>query len=236
MDDPAAPADFDVDALLDAVGAAGGGRSGRRPGTSRSSAAIDAGCWPPCPLPALGGDDGPPGRGSRPSPATAADPVGRGRPIAPERARSRSTSRMTARSRSRAAASASTGAGRIVDGGDFGDTLQLRPAGRRPPRRPAERRRRPADRPRPRPRRSSTSSPATTGRSAWRRTERPARTATAPVEITTRLELRTGEPFVRVSLSFTNPSRDHRVRWHLPLAGRRIAPPRRASSRSSSAA
>ena len=43
--------------------------------------------------------------------------------------------------------------------------------------------------------------------------------ATAPVEITTRLELRTGEPFVRLSLSFTNPSRDHRVRWHLPLPG-----------------
>src|SRR5262249_46385117 len=33
-----------------------------------------------------------------------------------------------------------------------------------------------------------------------------------------RLELRTGEPFLRVSLAFTNPARDHRVRYHVPLA------------------
>ena len=26
-----------------------------------------------------------------------------------------------------------------------------------------------------------------------------------------------GEPFVRIAVSFTNPSRDHRVRWHVPL-------------------
>jgi mannosylglycerate hydrolase len=41
--------------------------------------------------------------------------------------------------------------------------------------------------------------------------------ASAPVEITTTIELRTGEPFVRLALAFTNPARDHRVRWHLPL-------------------
>jgi alpha-mannosidase len=40
---------------------------------------------------------------------------------------------------------------------------------------------------------------------------------TTPVEVTTTLELRVGEPFVRVRIAFTNPSRDHRVRWHLPL-------------------
>jgi alpha-mannosidase len=40
------------------------------------------------------------------------------------------------------------------------------------------------------------------------------------VEVTTRLELRTGEPFVRVSLAFTNPARDHRVRYHVPLPTR----------------
>jgi alpha-mannosidase len=40
---------------------------------------------------------------------------------------------------------------------------------------------------------------------------------TAPVEVTTGVELRAGEPFVRLSIAFTNPSRDHRVRWHLPL-------------------
>ena len=40
---------------------------------------------------------------------------------------------------------------------------------------------------------------------------------TTPVEVTTRLELRTGEPFVRVAIAFTNPARDHRVRYHVPL-------------------
>ncbi|HET7703613.1 MAG TPA: hypothetical protein VFK35_09445 [Candidatus Limnocylindrales bacterium] len=40
---------------------------------------------------------------------------------------------------------------------------------------------------------------------------------TVPVEVTTSVELRTGEPFVRIAVSFTNPARDHRVRWHVPL-------------------
>ncbi|HYX12580.1 MAG TPA: hypothetical protein VE817_11365, partial [Candidatus Acidoferrum sp.] len=43
------------------------------------------------------------------------------------------------------------------------------------------------------------------------------RNATALVEVTTSVELRTGEPFVRLAIAFTNPARDHRVRWHLPL-------------------
>src|SRR6185295_10645561 len=36
-------------------------------------------------------------------------------------------------------------------------------------------------------------------------------------EITTRLEVRAGEPFVRVAIGFTNPARDHRTRFHVPL-------------------
>jgi mannosylglycerate hydrolase len=40
-----------------------------------------------------------------------------------------------------------------------------------------------------------------------------------PTEVTTELELRAGEPFVRVRLAFENASRDHRVRWHIPLPG-----------------
>ncbi|MBA2718118.1 MAG: alpha-mannosidase [Chloroflexi bacterium] len=40
---------------------------------------------------------------------------------------------------------------------------------------------------------------------------------TTPVEVTTTLEVRVGEPFVRVALAFDNRARDHRVRWHLPL-------------------
>jgi alpha-mannosidase len=42
---------------------------------------------------------------------------------------------------------------------------------------------------------------------------------TAPIEVTTKVELRVGEPFVRLSIAFTNPARDHRLRWHLPLPG-----------------
>jgi hypothetical protein len=37
------------------------------------------------------------------------------------------------------------------------------------------------------------------------------------VDVTTVLELRADEPVVRVATSFVNPSRDHRVRVHLPL-------------------
>ncbi len=38
-----------------------------------------------------------------------------------------------------------------------------------------------------------------------------------PVEVTTTLTLRADEPFVRVGTRFVNPSRDHRLRVHLPL-------------------
>lgn len=40
---------------------------------------------------------------------------------------------------------------------------------------------------------------------------------TVPVDVTTLLELRRGEPYVRVRVSFRNGSKDHRVRWHIPL-------------------
>jgi len=42
---------------------------------------------------------------------------------------------------------------------------------------------------------------------------------TLATEVTMDLELRAGEPFVRVRLAFNNGSRDHRVRWHIPLPG-----------------
>lgn len=38
-----------------------------------------------------------------------------------------------------------------------------------------------------------------------------------PVEVTTTLTLRADEPFVRATTRFVNPSRDHRLRVHLPL-------------------
>ncbi len=40
---------------------------------------------------------------------------------------------------------------------------------------------------------------------------------TAETEVTTMLELRADEPFLRVSLAFDNDSSDHRVRFHIPL-------------------
>ena len=40
---------------------------------------------------------------------------------------------------------------------------------------------------------------------------------TVPTEVTTTLELRADEPFVRVSVAFDNDSTDHRVRFHVPL-------------------
>ncbi|MCW2876061.1 MAG: Alpha-mannosidase-like protein [Sphaerisporangium sp.] len=39
----------------------------------------------------------------------------------------------------------------------------------------------------------------------------------AAVTVTTRVELRTGEPYVRLAITFDNPCRDHRVRWHTSL-------------------
>ena len=42
-------------------------------------------------------------------------------------------------------------------------------------------------------------------------------TKTARVAVTTHVELRAGEPFVRVRVSFDNPCSDHRLRFHVPL-------------------
>ncbi|GII61237.1 hypothetical protein Skr01_13220 [Sphaerisporangium krabiense] len=38
----------------------------------------------------------------------------------------------------------------------------------------------------------------------------------AEVTVTTRAELRAGEPYLRLAVTFDNPCRDHRVRWHAP--------------------
>jgi alpha-mannosidase len=40
----------------------------------------------------------------------------------------------------------------------------------------------------------------------------------APVEVVTSVELRAGEPFCRLRVSFDNPCGDHRLRFHVPLA------------------
>jgi hypothetical protein len=44
-----------------------------------------------------------------------------------------------------------------------------------------------------------------------------ARVGACPTDVVTVVELRAGEPFVRVSVSFDNRSRDHRLRTHFPL-------------------
>ncbi len=110
------------------------------------------------------------------------------------------------------------GVGRIVDGGDFGDSYNYGP---------------------PSPDRSveqpiaveietGPAGPLRGGLTVRRRYEWPVgvepkgrgRTAaTVPTDVVMDLELRAGEPFVRVEVSFENRSRDHRVRFHVPLAG-----------------
>ena len=109
-----------------------------------------------------------------------------------------------------------TGAGRIVDGGDYGDTYNYGP--------PAEDRLVHAPSVvvvQPLERGPIRGSLDVVSRYDWPiglTADGGARSGTTePVEITTHLELRAAEPFVRVAVSFTNPSRDHRTRLHLPL-------------------
>jgi alpha-mannosidase len=108
------------------------------------------------------------------------------------------------------------GVGRLTDGGDYGDTYNYAPPSRdRIVDRPSAVRINQLEQGPVRGRLAVVSRydwplglvPDGTGRSE----------TTAPVEVTTTLELRAGEPFLRVTLDFTNPSRDHRVRWHVPL-------------------
>lgn len=107
-----------------------------------------------------------------------------------------------------------TGVGRIVDGGDAGDTYNHAPPARdslidTPVRVQVE---------------EVCTGPLVsaleiTREYAWpiglegeERSER-----TAPVTVVTRAELRAGEPYLRLEITFDNRCRDHRVRWHAPL-------------------
>ena len=108
------------------------------------------------------------------------------------------------------------GIGRLVDGGDVGDTYNYAP----PPEDV------PVDRPSAVEIRAVEPGPlravievvrhyawpvGLTADLATRRTE------TVDIEVVTRLELRAGEPFLRVSLAYDNRAIDHRLRYHLPL-------------------
>lgn len=109
-----------------------------------------------------------------------------------------------------------SGVGRLVDGGDFGDSYNYGPPT--------------ADRVIETPD-AVTVMPGADGpllgeltvtrRYAWPLDVEPtggARTAaTTDTNVATTFELRAGEPFVRVVVTFENRSRNHRLRWHIPL-------------------
>ena len=215
MDDPAAPPDFDVDEVLDACAAATAGdpdaawevvvvRSDRR----RLAAAV--------PVPALGWTTARPVESVTGAGASApADRV----EVGPRTLANGQVSIRVADDGTFELAGGGTalrGVGRIVDGGDYGDTYNYGPpAGDRL-----------VEQPRDVVIRPSAGGPIRGSLEIIRTYDWPSGLAEAgsgrsetthPVEVATTLELRTGEPFARVRIAFTNPSRDHRVRWHIPL-------------------
>jgi mannosylglycerate hydrolase len=108
------------------------------------------------------------------------------------------------------------GVGRVVDGGDAGDSYNYGP--------PLEDRL--IERPEVVECRSGSRGPfvgelVVVRRYAWPRgltADASGRSdATVATEVTTTFELRADERFVRVRIEFDNASRDHRVRWHIPL-------------------
>jgi alpha-mannosidase len=118
--------------------------------------------------------------------------------------------------RLRGSGSELTGVGRLVDGGDFGDSYNYGP--------PATDRL--VDTPREVTLTRGDSGPLLGDLVIARQYDWPvdveatgaARTAaTDATEVLTTVELRVGEPFVRIAIEFENRSRNHRVRWHVPL-------------------
>jgi alpha-mannosidase len=214
VDDPAAPSDFDVDTILDAVAAAVGGAPDEawevvvERGDRRRVAAV-------VPAPALG--------------ATTVRPVEAGPDPAPSADAPVEVDGRTIRNGLVEVTVDENGGltiegggvvlhdgGRLVDGGDYGDTYNYGP--------PAEDRL--VERPSVVVVAVGDAGPLRGTLDVISRYDWPVglvagggtRTETsAVVEVTTTIELRANEPFVRIRLSFTNPARDHRVRWHLPL-------------------
>ena len=212
VDDPAAPPNFDVDAILDAVAAAVANAPDEswevvvERGDRRRLAAL-------VPAPGLGA-----------ATVRAVEAAGAETTTAPVVAAGRAIGNGLVRVEVADDGSLTIEgggvrlerAGRLVDGGDYGDTYNYGP--------PAEDRL--IERPSVVEVAAVESGPvrgrlAVVSRYDWPlgllaggagRAE-----TTAPVEVTTTIEIRAGEPFARFRIAFTNPSRDHRVRWHLPL-------------------
>ncbi|MDQ3127751.1 MAG: alpha-mannosidase [Chloroflexota bacterium] len=214
VDDPAAAADFDVDTILDAAAAAVAGRPDEpwevtivRGDRRRFAAAV--------PVAALGISTVRPVEA-----AMAASDADEGAVVVGERFLDNGLVRVTVADDGTLEIVGGgvrlTGVGRLVDGGDYGDTYNYGP--------PAQDRL--VDRPVEVEVTAADGGPirgrlAVVTRYDWPigltddGSER--NPTTAPVEVTTTLELRIGEPFVRVVIAFVNPARDHRVRWHVPL-------------------
>jgi mannosylglycerate hydrolase len=212
MDDPAVAADFDVDGVFDAVAAATAGdpeeewevvvvRGDRR----RLAAAV--------PSPPLGAIEVRAVEGAVP----AADSTG---VSVDDRTLANGLVSVTVRDDGSLDVEGGgvrlAGVGRLVDGGDHGDTYNYAP--------PADDRI--VDGPsvvvvQPLERGPVRATLDVVARFDWPVGLTPngssRSSTTTPIEVTTTLELRAGEPFVRILVAFTNPSRDHRVRWHIPL-------------------
>jgi alpha-mannosidase len=111
---------------------------------------------------------------------------------------------------------AAEGIGRIVDGGDFGDSYNYAPPGRDTV----------VDKPLAVQVRSDLAGPIRGRITVARRYAWPAgiaadgsarSDASEPTEVSMEIELRADEPFVRIGLAFVNHSDDHRLRFHAPL-------------------
>jgi alpha-mannosidase len=213
IDDPAAPPDFDVDTILDAAAAAVAGapdepwevvveRGDRR----RLLASV--------PAPALGATAVRPVEAVADEPAVPNGVVVAGRTIGNGlvEVRARDDGTLTIEG----GGVRLDGAGRLADGGDYGDTYNYGP--------PTEDRL--VERPSAVTVAPGAAGPLRGSLEVEARYDWPLgladggagrSAATAPVEVTTSIEVRAGEPFARFRIAFTNPSRDHRVRWHLPL-------------------
>ncbi|HUQ79112.1 MAG TPA: alpha-mannosidase [Patescibacteria group bacterium] len=218
VDDPAARPDFDVDSVLDAAAAAVADgpdeawdvtvvRGDRR----RLVAAV--------PAPALGAATVRPVESAVPSSGAAAAPA-TGSVVVGDRSIGNGLVHVTIGEHGtfdvRGGGVRLADAGRLVDGGDHGDTYNYGP--------PAEDRL--IDQPLSVHVTAAESGPIRgrleiVARHDWPIGLTPdgrTRSAmTVPVAVTTTIEIRTGEPFARVAIAFDNSARDHRVRWHVPL-------------------